>query len=123
DLVPGVPIYLNNGINYLNPAAFRLPGEGKFGTLGRGVIRMPSRKNVDFSVNKNWRIGERYGIQFRTEVFNLYNRVNFTGIETADLAFINNEKDEQFVKAGKSTSSGFGRFNRDAGPREIQFGF
>lgn len=121
DLVPGVPIYLNNGINYLNPAAFRLPAAGSFGTLGRGVIRMPSRKNIDFSVNKNWRIGERYGIQFRTEIFNLFNRVNFTGLETADLAFNNNSTD--VANFGRSTSAGFGRFNRDAGPREIQFGF
>jgi hypothetical protein len=121
DLVPGVPIYLNNGINYLNPAAFRLPAEGRFGSLGRGVIRMPSRKNVDFSVNKNWRIGERYGVQFRTEIFNLFNRVNFTGLETADLAFNNNATD--VANFGKSTAAGFGRFNRDAGPREIQFGF
>ena len=120
DLVPGVPIYLNSGTSYLNPAAFRLPAEGTFGSLGRGVIRMPSRKNVDFSVNKNWRIGERYGVQFRTEVFNLFNHVNFTGLETSDLAFNNNSTDQNF---GKSTASGFGRFNRDAGPREIQFGF
>jgi len=120
DLVPGVPIYLNNGINYLNPAAFRLPGEGKFGTLGRGVIRMPSRKNVDFSVNKNWRIGERYGVQFRTEIFNLFNHVNYVSLETSDLAFNNNSTDGNF---GKSSATGFGRFNRDAGPREIQFGF
>jgi len=120
DLVPGVPIYLNNGINYLNPAAFRLPAEGHFGSLGRGVIRMPSRKNVDFSVNKNWRIGERYGVQFRTEIFNLFNRVNFVTLESADLAFNNTAGDANF---GKSTSSGFGRFNKDAGPREIQFGF
>ncbi|HSE33647.1 MAG TPA: carboxypeptidase regulatory-like domain-containing protein [Pyrinomonadaceae bacterium] len=120
DLVPGVPIYLNNGINYLNPAAFSLPAAGSFGSLGRGVVRMPSRKNVDFSINKNWRIKERYGVQFRTEFFNLFNRVNFVGLETADLAFINNSTDANF---GKSTSGGFGRFNRDAGPREIQFGF
>ena len=120
DLVPGVPIYLNNGTSYLNPAAFRLPAAGSFGTLGRGVIRMPSRKNVDFSVNKNWRVGERYGVQFRTEIFNLFNRVNFVGLETADLAFNNNINDANF---GRSTAGGFGRFNRDAGPREIQFGF
>jgi hypothetical protein len=120
DLVPGVPIYLNNGTSYLNPAAFRLPAEGKFGSLGRGVIRMPSRKNVDFSVNKNWRIGERYGVQFRTEFFNLFNHVNFTGLETSDLAFQNTLSDPNF---GKSTAAGFGRFNKDAGPREIQFGF
>jgi len=121
DLVAGVPIYLNNGINYLNPAAFRLPAVGKFGTLGRGVIRMPSRKNFDFSVNKNWRIGERYGIQFRAEMFNLFNHVNFVSLETADLAFNNNINDT--ANFGKATAGGFGRFNRDAGPREIQFGF
>ena len=120
NLVPGVPIYLNNGVNYLNPAAFSLPAAGQFGSLGRGVIRMPSRKNVDFSVNKNWRVGERFGVQFRTEIFNLFNRVNFVSLETADLAFQNNVSDPNF---GRSNSPGFGRFNRDAGPREIQFGF
>ena len=123
DLVPGVPLYLNNGINYLNPAAFRLPAAGSFGSLGRGVVRMPSRKNVDFSINKNWRIKERYGVQFRTEIFNLFNRVNYVGLETANLGFINNSKDKNFTVAGTRTASGFGRFNRDAGPREIQFGF
>jgi hypothetical protein len=120
DLVLGVPIYLNNGTQYLNPAAFRLPAEGSFGSLGRGVIRMPSRKNVDFSINKNWRIGERYGVQFRAEMFNLFNRVNYVSLSTADLAFQNNSTDSNF---GKSTASNFGFFNRDAGPREIQFGF
>ena len=120
DLVPGVPIYLNNGTSYLNPAAFRLPAEGRFGTLGRGVIRMPSRKNVDFSVNKNWRIGERYGVQFRTEFFNLFNRVNYVSLSSSNLAFQNNNTDSNF---GKSQSPSFGQFNKDAGPREIQFGF
>jgi hypothetical protein len=115
NLVPGVPIYLNNGTNYLNPAAFSRPAVGKFGSLGRGVIRMPSRKNVDFSVNKNWKIGERYGIQFRTEIFNVFNHVNFVSLETSDLGFGNS--------AASGLSGNFGRFNKDAGPREIQFGF
>jgi hypothetical protein len=120
DLVAGVPVYLNNGTQYLNPAAFRLPAAGSFGNLGRGVIRMPSRKNVDFSVNKNWRIGERFGVQFRTEMFNVFNRVNYVSLETTTLGFINNINDPNF---GTATASNFGRFNRDAGPREIQFGF
>jgi hypothetical protein len=121
DLVPGVPIYLNNGTSWLNPAAFALPAAGSFGSLGRGVVRMPSRKNIDFSINKNWRIKERYGVQFRTEIFNLFNRVNYVSLETADLAFGNNVNNTDTF--GKSTASNFGRFNRDAGPREIQFGF
>jgi len=120
DLVAGVPIYLDNGTQWLNPAAFKLPALGTFGNLGRGVIRMPSRKNVDFSVNKNWRIGERYGIQFRTEIFNVFNRVNYVSLETSDLSFNNTAGDPNL---GKATAAGFGRFNRDAGPREIQFGF
>ncbi len=120
DLVPGVPIYLNNGTSWLNPAAFALPAAGSFGSLGRGVVRMPSRKNIDFSINKNWRVKERYGVQFRTEIFNLFNRVNYTGLNTADLAFNNTRSDQNF---GKSTASGFGLLNRGAGPREIQFGF
>jgi hypothetical protein len=120
DLVPGVPIYLNNGTQYLNPAAFALPAEGRFGSLGRGVVRMPSRTNVDFSVNKNWRIGERYGVQFRTEFFNLFNRVNYVSLETSTLGFGNQAGTPTF---GKPTASNFGFFNKDAGPREIQFGF
>ena len=115
NLVTGVPIYLNNGINYLNPAAFSRPAVGTFGSLGRGVIRMPSRKNFDFSVNKNWRVKERYGIQFRTEIFNVFNRVNYVSLTTADLGFGNG--------ATVNHSSNFGQFNKDAGPREIQFGF
>jgi len=115
NLVPGVPIYLNNGINYLNPAAFSRPALGTFGSLGRGVIRMPSRKNFDFSVNKNWRIGERYGIQFRTEMFNVFNHVNYVSLTTADLGFGNS--------ATPNLSGNFGQYNRDAGPRELQFGF
>ena len=46
DLVPGVPIYLNTGnaTQFLNPAAFALPGVGKFGSLGRGAIRGPGSR-------------------------------------------------------------------------------
>jgi hypothetical protein len=119
DLVAGVPIYLNNGINYLNPAAFKLPAAGSFGSLGRGVIRMPSRTNFDFSVNKNWKIKERYGIQFRTEIFNIFNHVNYVSLGSSNLGFQNNITDANFGKP----AGGFGQFNKDAGPREIQFGF
>jgi hypothetical protein len=78
DLVAGVPIYLKNGDKrqFLNPAAFALPGVGLFGNLGRGSIRGPSTTNIDFSVNKNWRFKERYGVQFRAEMFNAFNHAN-----------------------------------------------
>ncbi|MCM3872759.1 MAG: Plug and carboxypeptidase regulatory-like domain-containing protein [Pyrinomonadaceae bacterium] len=119
----GVPIYLNNGdpLQYLNPAAFSLPGVGQFGTLGRGSIRAPGTNNVDFSLVKNWTIKEGYNIQFRTEMFNVFNHANFTNQSLdANLNFQNLATDANF---GRSTNSNFGRLSATRGPREIQFGF
>jgi hypothetical protein len=82
DLVPGVPIFLDNDndpTTLLNPAAFALPAAGTFGSLGRGIIRGPGIRNVDFSLNKNFPFGERYSIQFRAEAFNIFNHPNFIG--------------------------------------------
>src|SRR5262249_45582069 len=119
DIVPGVPIYLHSGgLQFLNPAAFALPPVGSFGNLGRGAIKGPAIKNVDFSVAKNWRLTERFGLQFRTEMFNAFNHVNFSGINTG-LAFQNNIHDANF---GKDLSGNFGRLTSDLGPRVIQFG-
>ncbi len=121
DLVAGVPIYLdhdNDPTTWLNPAAFALPAAGSFGNLGRGSIRSPKIVNVDFSVNKNWNFGERYGIQFRAEFFNLFNHPNFVGWDGA-LNLQNNITDANF---GKPTNANFGRLNATQQPREIQFG-
>ncbi|MGE0127908.1 MAG: carboxypeptidase regulatory-like domain-containing protein [Blastocatellales bacterium] len=120
DLVSGAPIYLksSNPLQYLNPAAFALPGVGRFGSLGRGVVVGPGVKNIDFSINKNWRVRERYGIQFRAEMFNLFNHVNFTTVDTG-LSLQNVSSNADF---GKSTNTNFGRLGGNRGPREIQFG-
>jgi hypothetical protein len=124
DLVSGVPIYLKTGDRrqFLNPAAFSLPGVGLFGNLGRGSVRGPSTTNIDFSVNKNWRFRERYGVQFRAEMFNAFNHANFGSNEVdANLNLVQNKNDANF---GKSTNSDFGKINAPyRGPREIQFGF
>jgi hypothetical protein len=121
NLVPGVPIYLDRPGDkgaFLNPAAFSLPDVGQFGNLGRGAIRQPGIENIDFSVVKNWRMRERYGIQFRAEMFNIFNHVNFNGFDT-NLALQNLASDPNF---GRSNNGNFGRFTSTLGPREIQFG-
>ncbi len=121
NLIQGVPIYIRNSGDktlYLNPAAFRLPGVGRFGNLGRGAIRAPGSENIDFSIAKNWKLKERYGIQFRAEMFNVFNHVNFTGID-AGLSFENNSTSPNF---GRSLNGNFGRLTGNRGPREIQLG-
>jgi hypothetical protein len=49
----------------------------RFGSLGRNVVIGPGFKNTDFSVIKNTRLGERMRVQFRAEIFDLFNHANF----------------------------------------------
>lgn len=117
----GQPIFLNrpgDKTAFLNPAAFSLPAPGEFGSLGRDLIRQPRAENIDFSVAKNWKVTERYGLQFRAEMFNAFNHVNFTGFDT-NLSFQNLRADPNF---GRPTNGNFGRLTASRGPREIQFG-
>jgi hypothetical protein len=68
-----------NGFKYVqwvNPAAFALPAPGTYGTMGRNQIYGPGYGDVDLSVFKNFKIIERFIVQFRTEIYNLFNRAN-----------------------------------------------
>jgi carboxypeptidase family protein/TonB-dependent receptor-like protein len=53
------------------------PPLGRFGTMGRNLFRDSGFRNWDFSVAKNWKIRERFGVQFRAEFFNILNHPNF----------------------------------------------
>jgi len=61
---------------YFNIDAFRVNAPGTFGNSGRSVLRGPGVASVDFGLVKNARLTRGHSIQFRTEVFNLFNRVN-----------------------------------------------
>jgi hypothetical protein len=53
------------------------PTPGTFGTMGRNIFRDTGFKNVDLSLAKNWKLGERLHAQFRAEFFNIFNHPNF----------------------------------------------
>ena len=53
------------------------PQLGTFGTMGRNIFRDTGFRNVDFSVAKNFKWGERFAAQFRVEFFNIFNHPNF----------------------------------------------
>jgi hypothetical protein len=73
----------NGGLQYVNPNAFCTPGPGCAGTtnpagnLGRNVLHGPGFGDIDLSVFKTFSVFERFKIQLRAEMFNLYNRKNF----------------------------------------------
>jgi len=65
-----------NGVRYFNASAFALPAFGTYGTVKRNSLYGPGFGSFDFSIFKNFKIKERYQTQFRTEIFNLFNRLN-----------------------------------------------
>jgi hypothetical protein len=70
---------------WFNTAAFSLPAAFTFGNSSRTLpdVRSHGIANYDFTVFKNTAITEGVGLQFRTEIFNLFNRVRFAYPGTA----------------------------------------
>jgi len=69
----------NRLTGFFNKAAFA-PGwtnTAPFGTSGRNILRGPDQQNVDLSVVKFIPIQEKTKLEFRSEFFNAFNRVNF----------------------------------------------
>jgi len=68
-----------NRDTYLNPAAFELPADFTFGNASRtyGDMRGFAYLNEDFSIIKRTYFGETRNIEFRTDLFNAFNRVWF----------------------------------------------
>ena len=126
DLVSNVPVYLDDplapGGRRINRAAFTVP-VGRQGTLGRNALRGFPLWQVDLALRRKFNLTERVNLQFRAEVFNLFNHPNFGD----PVAVLNNP---QFGVAtrmlGRSLGSGgaSGGFNplyQVGGPRSVQF--
>lgn len=47
------------------------------GNSGRNILDGPGSQNINLSLLKRWFVGERKSIQFRWEVFNVFNHPNF----------------------------------------------
>src|SRR6185369_12634565 len=62
---------------WFNTAAFAFPAPGTFGNAGRNILDGPGFQNVNASLVKNTSLTERLSLQFRAEVFNLFNHPNF----------------------------------------------
>ncbi|MDQ3175271.1 MAG: hypothetical protein M3Q91_16435, partial [Acidobacteriota bacterium] len=78
----GNPATRGTGLNlFTDPEAvfnsFRRINIATDGRSGRGVLRGFSRWNLDFSVGKETKIGERVKLTITSDFFNVFNRVNF----------------------------------------------
>ncbi|MFN9299137.1 MAG: TonB-dependent receptor domain-containing protein [Acidobacteriota bacterium] len=70
---------------WFDTSAFTPTPAFQFGNVGRSLTRVRSHgiANYNFTIFKNTTITERVGLQFRTEIFNLFNRVQFNYPGTA----------------------------------------
>ena len=99
---PGCETLTNPGNpnHYIKTQCLAFPSPKNLrGNLGRNTLIGPGLANLDFSLFKNNRIrkiSESFNVQFRAEVFNLFNRANFAS--PVDNLVV-------FDQAGNSTSS------------------
>ena len=106
-----IPVYVPGGTG---------PNQGRFGTLGRNSFRGPAFYNFDFAFIKDTPFGrrksgaERVDLQFRSELFNLFNIVTM-GLP-ANVLQVNQ------VTGQILPDTGFGEISKTAGnSRQIQF--
>jgi hypothetical protein len=71
------------GEQWVNPAAFCVPGAptctgptNPIGNVGRNAFVGPGFADLDLSVIKNIPLTERFKLQLRAEMFNVFNRIN-----------------------------------------------
>ncbi|MBM3726841.1 MAG: hypothetical protein FJW40_15650 [Acidobacteria bacterium] len=105
DVVPGQSAKGSKTVaQWFNTNAFRFPAFGRYGNAGRNLVRGPGINKWDFSLFKNFRVKERGLVQFRWEMFNMFNNANFEGV------------------SGALGAANFGQVVSARDPRTMQFG-
>ncbi len=92
---------------------------GRVGTSGRNQYYGPGIHNHDVAIAKGFPLGERIGLQFRADFFNLFNHTNFAN-PISDLSNANFGKITQTLGAAVSNAVGTSG-GPIGGPRLIQF--
>ena len=62
---------------WFNPADFVAPAPNTYGNVARGVLYSPGHVNFDTSLVKNTSVREGLNLQFRFEMFNMFNTPAF----------------------------------------------
>ncbi|HEX8248514.1 MAG TPA: hypothetical protein VF599_10105, partial [Pyrinomonadaceae bacterium] len=96
--------YLKDDRQWIDPAAFAPASNFFRGNSGVGIVEGPGLMTWDFSVRKRFRFGEKRDLRLQADVFNAFNRANFSNMET------------------NVSAAGFGILNASGPGRSIQFG-
>jgi hypothetical protein len=64
---------------FFDPSSFQSSALGQEGNANRRFFHGPGVNNWDFAVLKNTQLNERFTLQFRAELFNIWNHAQFLG--------------------------------------------
>ncbi|HVO60644.1 MAG TPA: TonB-dependent receptor [Terriglobales bacterium] len=80
NVVAGVPLYLSDptapGGKIINKAAFTVPASGQ-GDLGRNALRGFNASQVDFTLQRMFKLSERFSLKTSADFFNIFNHPQF----------------------------------------------
>lgn len=82
NLIAGVDPFQGSDRNFINPAAFAVPGPGEWGTFPRNELSGPTFRQFDMIFAKRIHFTETMNFEFRTEIFNIFNQANFANPST-----------------------------------------
>ncbi len=127
DLVAGVPLYIEDatapGGRIFNRLAFDSSfstganAQARQGNFGRNVLRGFGVSQIDLAVRRKFGLTENVNLQFRADVFNVFNHANFAnpnGVLTSGT----------FGRATQTLNrslGGLGSIYQIGGPRSVQF--
>ncbi len=87
---------------WFNTAAFAAPAFGFFGSAGTGSIMGPGLVNFDMAFYKTFRFTERQNLEFRAELFNIFNHTNFNALSrnlgAGDFGKVTSARDPRIVE-------------------------
>jgi hypothetical protein len=90
--------------NWINRAAFAIAPANRRGNSGVGIVQAPGLQVWNLSLRKITRLTERVTLRLQADIFNAFNRANFTSLNT-NLSAID-----------------FGQLDSTGQPRQVQFG-
>jgi hypothetical protein len=102
-----------NTLQWVDPNFVARPVRGQFGTAGKTVFRNPGIHNWDMTLFKNIPLGvsdRSPKIQFRWEVYNVFNHTQYAGLDTT----------ARFNPGGQQINATFGQVTSSRPPRQMQ---
>ena len=120
DYVAGCNVQVRTVNQWFNPACFSVEAPGTLGNAGRNTLIGPGLAQVDFAVLKDTsvpKISETFRVQFRTELFNIFNHPQFGQPSAAVFAQGANGTGLPNAQAGQITT-----LATNTAARQIQFG-